>query len=220
MSSEKTLFDGGVIEVPPELRGPSNEEILQREGREDTEKRRRSAARPSKRERQRMKLEKERAAMLKNAVGNAETPAPKAAPAPVQATEEKKVAPKPSFARKKLEMLFSAGRRVIDRHRESVTPPPAEPVVKKHVLPAAPAVPASGRVLRGSFGSKPSEAAKAEVYSVADLQRIRMEERAKKIRDALAAKNRAEIPLGPDGQPVKRPRGRPRKNPLPPAENP
>ena len=221
MSTEKSVFEGGVIEVPPELRGPSNEELLQRDGREDTERRRRSAARPSKRERLRMKLLKERAAMSKIAENYGEKPAPKAESAPVARFDESPApAPKASFARKKLEMLFSAGKRVVHK-AESIAKATIEPEPKKRVLPAAPAVPASGRVLKGSFGAKPSETAKAQVYSVADLQRIRMEERAKKIRDALAAKNKVAVPaVGPDGAPVKRPRGRPRKNPLPLPEQP
>ena len=65
MGTEKTVFDSGVIEVPPELRGPSNEEILQKEGREDTPRRRRAAARPSKRERMDKKLGISRAEMSK-----------------------------------------------------------------------------------------------------------------------------------------------------------
>ena len=69
---------------------------------------------------------------------------------------------------------------------------------------------------RGSFGAKPSDEAKAKVYSVAELERLRMEERAKKIRAELARKNKPAAPaLAEDGTPVKRPRGRPRKNPLP-----
>ena len=163
--------------------------------------------------------------MSKIAVNYAETPAQKAksAPVPVNAAKPEpasKPFSKPSFARKKLEQLFSAGRRVMDRRRDSFTPPPEAPVVvpvKKEPKFTPPAVPASGRVLRGSFGAKPSDEAKAKVYSVAELERLRMEERAKKIRAELAAKNKAAapVPLGPDGQPVKRPRGRPRKNPLP-----
>ena len=79
----------------------------------------------------------------------------------------------------------------------------------------APAVPPSGRVLRGSFGAKPSETTKAQVYSAAELSRIRMEERAKKIRAELARRNGPGPLVDAEGQPVKRPHGRPRKNPLP-----
>ena len=154
-------------------------------------------------------------------IGSGVTPASLAQPAPVQhvsamngeqkATEapQKK---QPSFARKKLESLFSAAFRR-ERHVEET---PAAAPVKKEPKFTPPSVPSSGRVLRGSFGAKPSDEAKAKVYSVAELERIRMEERAKKIRAELARKNKPAAPaLAEDGTPVKRPRGRPRKNPLP-----
>ena len=89
--------------------------------------------------------------------------------------------------------------------------------VLKSVL-SEPPKPPSGRVLKGSFGAKPSDKPKAVIVSAADLARQRIEERAKKIREALMAKNRALHPEAAAEIPVKRPRGRPRKNPLPPAE--
>ena len=223
MSTENGSFYSGVIEVPPELRGPSNEEILQMSEREDTERRRRAAARPSKRERMRRKMNKELAEMSR--IGSGMSPATAAPSAPIQHVSAKgasasadpsqsadKPAPKHSFARKKLESLFSAAFR---RERPA-EPAPAVALVKKEPKFTPPSVPASGRVLRGSFGAKPSDEAKAKVYSVAELERIRMEERAKKIRAELARKNKAVAPaVAEDGTPVKRPRGRPRKNPLP-----
>ena len=87
----------------------------------------------------------------------------------------------------------------------------------KSVL-SEPPKPPSGRVLKGSFGAKPGDKPKAVIVSAADLARQRIEERAKKIREALMAKNRALHPEAAAEMPVKRPRGRPRKNPLPPAE--
>ena len=78
-----------------------------------------------------------------------------------------------------------------------------------------PPKPPSGRVLKGSFGAKPGDKPKAVIVSAADLARQRIEERAKKIREALMAKNRALHPEAAAEMPVKRPRGRPRKNPLP-----
>lgn len=223
MATENGSFYSGVIEVPPELRGPSNEEILQMSEREDTERRRRAAARPSKRERMRRKMNKELAEMSR--IGSGMSPATAAPSAPIQHVSAKgasasadpsqsadKPAPKHSFARKKLESLFSAAFR---RERPA-EPAPAVAPVKKEPKFTPPSVPASGRVLRGSFGAKPSDEAKAKVYSVAELERIRMEERAKKIRAELARKNKAVAPaVAEDGTPVKRPRGRPRKNPLP-----
>ena len=222
MATENGSFYSGVIEVPPELRGPSNEEILQMSEREDTERRRRAAARPSKRERMRRKMNKELAAMSK--IGSGAVRETMAQGAPIQHMSAKsgnaadssqtgaKAAPKHSFARKKLESLFSAAFR---RERPA-EPTPVEAPVKKEPKFTPPSVPASGRVLRGSFGAKPSDEAKAKVYSVAELERLRMEERAKKIRAELARKNKPAAPaLAEDGTPVKRPRGRPRKNPLP-----
>lgn len=223
MATENGSFYSGVIEVPPELRGPSNEEILQMSEREDTERRRRAAARPSKRERMRRKMNKELAEMSR--IGSGMSPATAAPSAPIQHVSAKgasasadpsqsadKPAPKHSFARKKLESLFSAAFR---RERPA-EPAPAVAPVKKEPKFTPPSVPASGRVLRGSFGAKPSDEAKAKVYSVAELERIRMEERAKKIRAELARKNKTVAPaVAEDGTPVKRPRGRPRKNPLP-----
>ena len=225
MATENGSFYSGVIEVPPELRGPSNEEILQMSEREDTERRRRAAARPSKRERMRRKMNKELAAMSKIGSGMAQANAEKAAPvghvsakagernADSTAGSAPKGAPKHSFARKKLESLFNAAFR---RERPVEEAPVAvEAPVKKEPKFTPPSVPASGRVLRGSFGAKPSDEAKAKVYSVAELERIRMEERAKKIRAELARKNKPAAPaLAEDGTPVKRPRGRPRKNPI------
>lgn len=231
MASVKTAFDQGIIEVPPELRGPSNEEILQKEGREDTPMRRRAACRPSKRERMQRKLGQSSAEMKAIASKYAED-APRRAVYGDPQTHSMRPAASASFAsgapfahepartesrfsvaRKKLESLFSR-----DRVQERAPLPQAEPEVKREKEPAKPVVrpePPSGRVLRGSFGAKPSEASKAQVYSAAELSRIRMEERAKKIRAELARKSGPGPLVDAEGNPVKRPRGRPRKNPLP-----
>lgn len=224
MATENGSLYSDVIEVPPELRGPSNEEILQMSEREDSERRRRAAARPSKRERMRRKMNKELATMSQIGAGIAR--AGSRQQAPIQHVSAKSGEPKgeegfrkkqPSFARKKLESLFSAAFHR-DRHVDEA-PVPAP--VKKEPKFTPPAVPSSGRVLSGSFGPKRSDEAKAKVYSVAELERIRMEERAKKIRAELARKNKTVAPaVAEDGTPVKRPRGRPRKNPLPPPEQP
>lgn len=215
MDTEKTVFGRGVIEVPPELLGPSNEEILQKEGREDTPRRRRAAARPSKHERMLKKMGISRAEMSKIAENYGENAKPKAPHGEKKhhdfpAQTGHRPASKLSVARKKLESLFS-----------SVTRRPVEPetprVEPKREPPKAitPPTPPSGRVLRGSFGAKPSETTKAQVYSAAELSRIRMEERAKKIRAELARKSGPGPLVDAEGNPVKRPRGRPRKNPLP-----
>ena len=192
MASENTYLNRGIVEVPPELRGPSNEEILQKEGREDTAMRRRAAARPSKRERMRRKLGKSSAPVFSVKAAAPDAPAHKNS--------------RLSVARKKLENLFSAVTRRPEEPEIVKIEPKREP--PKQVPPP---VPPSGRVLRGSFGAKPSENARAQVYSAAELAKIRMEERAKKIRAELARKNGPGPLVDAEGQPVKRPRGRPRK---------
>ena len=212
MASEKTIFDEGIIEVPPELWGPSNEEILQKEGRADTAMRRRAAARPSKRERLQRKLGKVASDMQKIATMYAEEPPRKplfSAPVP-RPEQERPVRTESRFsqARKKLESLFSR-----DRVQGEAPLSQAQPA-KEPAKPVSRPEPPSGRVLRGSFGAKPSEASKAQVYSAAELSRIRMEERAKKIRAELARRSGPGPLVDAEGNPVKRPRGRPRKNPL------
>ena len=208
MASKNTVLDSGVVEVPPELRGPSNEEILQNEGREDTALRRRAAARPSKRERERRKLGLPAPAKPASAGQKPQSKgfSAKAAPgreAPAHAGSRL------SVARKKLESLFNAvTRRQAEPAPVHVEPKPEPPKA------AAPAVPPSGRVLRGAFGAKPSDTARAQVFSASELARIRMEERAKKIRAELARKSGPGPLIDENGQPVKRPRGRPRKNPM------
>lgn len=227
MAIEKTVFSSGVVEVPPELRGPSNEEILQNNGREDTPMRRRAAARPSKRERMLKKLGQSSAEMKAIATKYAEEaprravyagsqahsvqPAASAsfAPSAPAAHEAPARTSRFSFARKKLESLFMREREPEKAPVAQAQPPqmPEKPIVRPE--------PPSGRVLKGSFGAKPSEVSKAQVYSAAELSRIRMEERAKKIRAELARKSGPGPLVDAEGQPVKRPRGRPRKNPLP-----
>lgn len=77
---------------------------------------------------------------------------------------------------------------------------------------SAPLKPASGRVLKASFFGT-STSPRAEIISAADLEKQRTAEREKKIRNLVLAKNPIATTM-PDGQPIKRPRGRPRKKPL------
>lgn len=211
MSGKEQNFERRVIEVPPELRGPSNEEILQRPVREDTDRRIHAAMRLSKRERLLRKMEAESAKMRKIAEKFSEEPVSATSGAiPVA----KKVVASASLgvksaAFRKLDSLFGRGPETAAAPAESVSRVAA---VRKAV---ASAVPSSGRVLKGCFGAKGEDAPKAKVMSAAEAVRLRMEERAKKIRDALTAKNKSAVPVAEDGTPVKRPRGRPRKNPLP-----
>lgn len=216
MSEISTSRELPVIEVPVELRGPSDEEILNMESCDDTPRKRRAARRLSKRERMAKKLGKglsqmheivktvesrnESAKTVKNAV-------PHRPVKPFPEFEMRETRANVSEARKKLDALFAKpAEKPVEK---------AEPKVAKTLISETPR-PTSGRVLKGSFGAKPSEH-KAEIVSAAELMKRRLEERAKKIRDALFAKNHPEATapaMNPDGTPVKRPRGRPRKNPI------
>lgn len=222
-----------VIEVPPELRGPSDEEILQQSESEDSQKRRNSARRLSKRERMELKKRKalgimktmaektvDRTENISSTIKSAAAAATAAANTALNFARETEIKSGTlSDARKKLETLFTAKKEVVAQKAAQVV---------KTVIQEAPKIPASGRVIRGAFGAK-GAILKAEIISSADLAKKRMEEKAKKIRAALFAKKSAEAGTGiatasqsgaTDGVvPVKRPRGRPRKNPLPP-ENP
>lgn len=215
-----------VIEVPPELRGPSDEEILQMSESNDSPKRRNSARRPSKRVRMERKKAKALGIMktmaektvvrtenISSTIKSAAAAATAAANTALNFARETEIKSGTlSDARKKLETLFTAKKEVVAQKAAQVV---------KTVIQEAPKIPASGRVIRGAFGAK-GAILKAEIISSADLARKRMEEKAKKIRAALFAKKSAEAGAGTatDGVvPVKRPRGRPRKNPLPP-ENP
>lgn len=196
-----------VIEVPPELRGPSDEEILAREGGKDSPKRRRAARRPSKRERLAAKMRKEMASMARIAKVAETKPEPRMAKPAFEEPRRPYVSPmgEKSDARKKLDSLFTK-------------PVKAEPIsIPRPELK----MPTSGRVLKGAFGANIAEKPKTVVVSAAELLKQRMEERAKKVREALMAKKRsltgisAEEPATTaDGTPVKRGRGRPRKNPI------
>lgn len=220
-----------VIEVPPELRGPSDEEILQKSESNDSPKRRNSARRPSKRERMELKKRKALGIMktmaektvvrtenISSTIKSAAAAATAAANTALNFARETEIKTGTlSDARKKLETLFTAKKEVVAKKAAQVV---------KSVIHEAPKIPASGRVIRGAFGAK-GAILKAEIISSADLAKKRMEEKAKKIRAALFARKAAEAGTGiatasqaADGVvPVKRPRGRPRKNPLPP-ENP
>ena len=76
-----------------------------------------------------------------------------------------------------------------------------------------PLKPASGRVLKASFGSRNGPAPKAVIVSAAELERQKAEDRAKKIQAFFRARHPEATTL-PNGEPIKRLRGRPRKNPL------
>lgn len=158
-----------VIEVPPELRGLSDEEIISRSEkvlREVSGKRKKGERRPSKRVRLALKEQK---------------------------------------AQAEAKAMFDL-KPIADEVMEIAAP-----------KPPVPTTPASGRVLKASFGARSGDKPKAVIVSAAELALQKAEERAKKIREALFAKRAATsapIANSTDEQPVKRPRGRPRKNPI------
>lgn len=203
-----------VTEVPPELRGLSDEEIIKNSESKEKKfigKRHNGAKRPSKRERLAQKEQKENA-KFNALVAKYNTASSDKAPETENDAEIKKILKKIAAP------LANSDTEKTEVKKEAE---PAAPAAPKRVLKSVlsePPKPPSGRVLKGSFGAKPGDKPKAVIVSAADLARQRIEERAKKIREALMAKNRALHPETAAEMPVKRPRGRPRKNPLPPAE--
>lgn len=203
-----------VTEVPPELRGLSDEEIIKNSESKEKKfigKRHNGAKRPSKRERLAQKEQKENA-KFNALVAKYNTASSDKAPETENDAEIKKILKKIAAP------LANSETEKTEVKKEAE---PAAPAAPKRVLKSVlsePPKPPSGRVLKGSFGAKPGDKPKAVIVSAADLARQRIEERAKKIREALMAKNRALHPEAAAEMPVKRPRGRPRKTPLPPAE--
>ena len=199
-----------ITEVPPELRGLSDEEIIKNSESKEKKfigKKHNGAKRPSKRERLAQKEQSENAKFnsLVEKYNKVDKPQDsendddiKEILKKIASSQTNPPSPAPQV-----------------KETEQTAPAEAPKRVLKSVL-SEPPKPPSGRVLKGSFGAKPSDKPKAVIVSAADLARQRIEERAKKIREALMAKNRALHPEAAAEIPVKRPRGRPRKNPLPP----
>lgn len=235
-----------VIEVPPELRGLSDEEILALHP-VDPEKRDRF--RLSKKERAAKKLAREQAKFRRlmeqyenrDRIVHSSRPMPKMSDfdgnAATQAARRSTVTPAPR------KTLF-----VPSQMKKTVTAQAPIAVPAKSVPAPLPPRQSSGRVLVGSFGGAKFGAAKTQIISEDELAKKRAAEEAKRKRE-LAKKRTAmeraalertvltapevpqkldpnslfkpDSPLGtaqtPEipGVPVKRKRGRPRKNPLP-----
>jgi hypothetical protein len=202
-----------IIEVPHELRGLSDEEIIQNSERikkDFSGKRKNGAARPSKKDRIALKQQKEYletqniAAEIFGAVAKQKDlyfkPSIQGIPSLSDLAPEKQ---------KMLSTAFTPESHSFSsyRLRESVT------VAEPKSMISEPPKPASGRVLKASFGAKTGDKPKAVIVSAADLAKQKAEERAKKIQDFFRAKH-PEATVMPDGQPIKRGRGRPRKTPL------
>lgn len=206
-----------IIEVPPELRGLSDEEIIKRsekELREVSGKRKKGERRPSKRDRLAMKAQR--------ASDEARTLFGIAA-------ESQRDMIKNAFTEKSRSFSTFDPQKASFGATGFLTAaaiPSRNPSDERNISVPEPTTPSSGRVLKASFGAKIGEKPKAIIISAAELALQKAEERAKKIREALFAKrsaspaNSASTASAPaavtaDTPPVKRPRGRPRKNPLP-----
>ena len=112
----------------------------------------------------------------------------------------------------KQKMLSTAFTKESSGYSESELKSKADSIKLKGVISETPK-PASGRVLKASFDAKTGDKPKAVIVSAADHAKQKAEERAKKIQDFFKAKH-PEATVMPDGTPVKRGRGRPRKNPI------
>lgn len=199
-----------IIEVPHELRGLSDEEIIQNSERikkDFSGKRKNGAARPSKKDRIALKQQKEYqetqniAAEIFGAVAKQKDlyfkPSIQGIPSLSDLAPEKQ---------KMLSTAFTPESHSFSSYRLRESATVAEP---KSMI-SEPPKPASGRVLKASFGAKTGDKPKAVIVSAADLAKQKAEERAKKIQDFFRAKH-PEATVMPDGQPIKRGRGRPRK---------
>ena len=211
-STKKEILQ--ITEVPPELRGLSDEEIIRNSESKEKKfvgKRHNGAKRPSKRERIAQKEQSENAKFnsLVAKYNTVDSRKPQQDDADIKDILKKIASSQPEQPKAEEGEV----KKIIEKTATAEAP--------KRILNSVisePPKPPSGRVLKGSFGAKPGDKPKAVIVSAADLARQRIEERAKKIREALMAKNKALHPEAAAEMPVKRPRGRPRKNPLPPAE--
>lgn len=209
------------MDVPPELRGLSDEDILALNPMEGNAKRFRE--RPSKKDREAQKNVKEQEKIRKIAAEyehRHERPvhwnsAASAKPMPKLSDFEgaKADAPvaKPNFSKKNDIFESSA----------SMAPKPVVSIIKPALT--TPPRPTSGRVLSGSFGFNRSTTPKATVVNAEERANALAAERAQKLKKVAAVTHvAAPLPVvkvvNEDGTetevPVKRGRGRPRKNPL------
>ena len=203
-----------ITEVPPELRGLSDEEIIRNSESKEKKfvgKKHNGAKRPSKRERLAQKEQNENEKF--NSLVEKYNKVDKKSHEAESDDEIQNILNTIASSQKSSPSMAPP----IKETAKQSAPEEAPKRVLKSIL-SEPPKPPSGRILKGSFGAKPGDKPKAVIVSAADLARQRIEERAKKIREALMAKNKALHPEAAAEIPVKRPRGRPRKNPLPPAE--
>ncbi len=205
-----------ILDVPPELRGLSDDEIIRNSEKSKKDfagKRKNGAARPSKRDRETMRKEqalKEAESMAAEIFGKN-----KHTNADVFSSGNFAMQENMELSREKKELLETAFTpRSTGYSKVSATLPPlSNKVETKHApqsMIAEPPKPASGRILKASFGVKGKEQPKAIIVNAADLAKQKAEERAKKVQAFFKSKH-PEATTMPDGTPIKRGRGRPRK---------
>lgn len=226
MINNTLATDLPVIEVPKELRGLSDEEILIAS--ESRQKKFENRHRLSKKERQALKLKRAQeemqaiaASVLKaeKSEGKKYSSAFDSFVKSVPKMEESKNATKSGALNDGFKDLFSKSfNESTVLAKESLKK--ADVVVRSSITEAP--KPASGRVLsvkllggKFAFAQKKVE---TKVVDAATLQKERAEEREKKIQENLLGKavKKAPAPVqyDADGNPIKRKRGRPRKNPV------
>lgn len=204
-----------IIEVPPELRGLTDEEIIQNSEKikkDFSGKRKNGAARPSKKDRLAQKQQKEyqEAQNIANEIfGSISKQSdlyfkPKTAIPGIPSLSE--------LSAEKQKMLNSAFTQESTSFSSYKLKEATLNSAPKSMI-SEPPKPASGRILKASFGFKGNDKPKAVIVSATDLAKQKAEERAKKIQNFFKAKH-PEATVMPDGQPIKRGRGRPRKNPI------
>lgn len=213
MMNNTLATDLPVIEVPEELRGLSDAEIVAAS--ETRQKKVENKFRPSKKERQALKLKKVQEEM-------------KAIAESVLKAEEKKQSISP------FDGLMNHAKEESSSFKDICSKSFDEPVsLAKELAKKADVVvrssitqapkPASGRVLsvkllggKFAFAQKKVE---TRVVDAVELEQQRAAERAKKIQENLLGKTVKKAPApvqyDADGNPIKRKRGRPRKIPLP-----
>ncbi len=188
MTQQTNIENLPIIEVPPELRGLSNEEIL---ALHPVDEKKNDRFRPSKKEREARKIAKEQerirqiAAQYKNRdeISHYSRPMPKMSD--FEGNRQTRNTERPLPSHKKT--LFVPGQM-----KKLSTPEPV--LTPKPSVAPLPAQPSSGRVLVGSFSGAKFGAAKTEIISTEELAKKRAEEEAKRQRE-IVRKHLAEAAL-------------------------
>ena len=217
MIDNANLNDLPIVEVPLELRGLSDEEILVLSESRVKEGFTRGF-RPSKKERAKRRNEASRKRLLeveakmqseskgRNINYMAHKPMPKMSDYEIKSKEKSRFSDVDSFydssKKKSLADLFNTKQTEIN---ETVKEKPE--IVVRSSISSAPK-PSSGRVLQTKFCFPGMKKAETTIVDAKDLEEKRAKERENKIKKATIAPKAPQIT---DGVPQKRPRGRPRK---------